>query len=153
MAFDYQKDGQDIVTVTMDMPGRSANVINDEFSLSMMTVVDKLEREDSLSGVIITSAKKTFLAGGDLEMLIKQEDPEETFELVEKGKKITRRLETLGKPVVAAINGAALGGGLELALCCHYRIAIDNSKIKIGLPEVTLGLLPCLLYTSPSPRD
>ena len=142
MAFDYQKDGQDIVTVTMDMPGRSANVINDEFSLSMMTVVDKLEREDSLSGVIITSAKKTFLAGGDLEMLIKQEDPEETFELVEKGKKITRRLETLGKPVVAAINGAALGGGLELALCCHYRIAIDNSKIKIGLPEVTLGLLP-----------
>ena len=60
MAFDYQKDGQDIVTVTMDMPGRSANVINDEFSLSMMTVVDKLEREDSLSGVIITSAKKTF---------------------------------------------------------------------------------------------
>ena len=142
MAFDYQKDGQDIVTVTMDMPGRSANVINDEFSLSMMTVVDKLEREDSLSGIIITSAKKTFLAGGDLEMLITQEDPEKTFELVEKGKKITRKLETLGKPVVAAINGAALGGGLELALCCHYRIAIDNSQMNIGLPEVTLGLLP-----------
>ena len=142
MAFDYQKDGQDIVTVTMDMPGRSANVINDEFSLSMMTVVDKLEREDSLSGIIITSAKKTFLAGGDLEMLITQEDPEKTFELVEKGKKITRRLETIGKPVVAAINGAALGGGLELALCCHYRIAIDNSQMNIGLPEVTLGLLP-----------
>ncbi len=142
MAFDYQKDEQNIVTVTMDMPGRSANVINDEFSKAMMTTVDKLEQEDSLAGVIITSAKKTFLAGGDLEMLFQQEDPEATFKLVEKGKAITRKLETLGKPLVAAINGTALGGGLELALCCHYRIVIDNPKIKIGFPEVTLGLLP-----------
>ena len=142
MAFDYQKDEQNIVTVTMDMPGRSANVINDEFSKAMITTVDKLEQEDSLAGVIITSAKKTFLAGGDLEMLFQQEDPEATFKLVEKGKAITRKLETLGKPLVAAINGTALGGGLELALCCHYRIVIDNPKIKIGFPEVTLGLLP-----------
>ena len=142
MAFDYQKDEQNIVTVTMDMPGRSANVINDEFSKAMMTTVDKLEQEDSLAGVIITSAKKTFLAGGDLEMLFQQEDPEATFKLVEKGKALSRKLETLGKPLVAAINGTALGGGLELALCCHYRIVIDNPKIKIGFPEVTLGLLP-----------
>ena len=142
MAFDYQKDEQNIVTVTMDMPGRSANVINDEFSKAMMTTVDKLEQEDSLAGVIITSAKKTFLAGGDLEMLFQQEDPEATFKLVEKGKALSRKLETLGKPLVAAINGTALGGGLELALCCHYRIVIDNLKIKIGFPEVTLGLLP-----------
>ena len=142
MAFDYQKDEQNIVTVTMDMPGRSANVINDEFSKAMITTVDKLEQEDSLAGVIITSAKKTFLAGGDLEMLFQQEDPEATFKLVEKGKALSRKLETLGKPLVAAINGTALGGGLELALCCHYRIVIDNPKIKIGFPEVTLGLLP-----------
>ena len=142
MAFDYQKDEQNIVTVTMDMPGRSANVINDEFSKAMITTVDKLEQEDSLAGVIITSAKKTFLAGGDLEMLFQQENPEATFKLVEKGKAITRKLETLGKPLVAAINGTALGGGLELALCCHYRIVIDNPKIIIGFPEVTLGLLP-----------
>ena len=141
MAFDYQKDEQNIVTVTMDMPGRSANVINDEFSKAMMTTVDKLEQEDSLAGVIITSAKKTFLAGGDLEMLFQQEDPEATFKLVEKGKALSRKLETLGKPLVAAINGTALGGGLELALCCKKRICIDKNSI-FGLPETTIGIIP-----------
>ena len=142
MAFTFEKDEKNIVTVTMDMDGRSANVINEEFSQLWSDTMDKLENEKDLAGVILTSAKKTFLAGGDLEMIFRQDDPLVTFELVEEGKARQRRIELLGKPVVAAINGAALGGGLEIALCCNYRVAINNPKTKIGFPEVTLGILP-----------
>ncbi len=142
MAFTYHKDEHNIVTLTMDMPGRSANLINEEYSLSLLEMVKKLEQEPSLAGVIVTSSKKTFLAGADLGMLYRQDDPQVCFELVESGKAITRRLETLGKPVVAAINGTALGGGIELAFCCHHRIVLDKPKTKFGFPEVTLGILP-----------
>lgn len=142
MSIQYEKDNQNIVTLTMDMPGRSANVINAEFGAALAAVLAKLESETELAGVILTSAKKTFLAGGDLEWLVQADDPAEIFESAEQLKAGLRRLERLGKPVVAAINGAALGGGLELALACHYRIAIDDPRVKIGFPEVTLGLLP-----------
>jgi len=100
--------------------------------------------KDSITGVVITSGKKTFFAGGDLKAMI-QAGPEnagEIFTEVEEIKRDLRALETLGKPVVAAINGAALGGGLEIALACHHRIAADVRGSQIGLPEVTLGLLP-----------
>ena len=142
MAFNYQKDSQNIVTITMDMDGRSANVINNEFSNLWIEVMERLENEKKLAGVIIASAKKTFLAGGDLEMIMALDDPEQAFNLVEKLKFHLRRIEKLGRPIVAAINGAALGGGLEIALCCNHRIALNNPKTKIGFPEVTLGILP-----------
>ena len=94
--------------------------------------------------MIIASAKKTFFAGGDLNDLIKvtPEDAGEFARSVREGKAVLRRLETLGKPVVAAINGAALGGGFEIALACHQRIVVDDPKAVVGFPEVTLGLLP-----------
>jgi len=142
MAFNYQKDSQNIVTITMDMDGRSANVINDEFSNLWIEVMERLENEKKLAGVIIASAKKTFLAGGDLEMIMAIDDPGQAFNLVEKLKFDLRRIEKLRRPIVAAINGAALGGGLEIALCCNYRIALNSPKTKIGFPEVTLGILP-----------
>ncbi len=142
MSFKYDKDGQNIVTVTMDMPGRAQNVINEEFGASMMEMLDKLAAEKDLAGVIITSAKKDFLAGADIDMLYGMTDPEQAFERTEEMKAGLRRLETLGKPVVAAMNGTTLGGGLELALCCHHRVVLDDDRIKIGFPEVTLGLLP-----------
>lgn len=142
MAIDYSKDEQSIVTLTLDMPGRSANVINAEFAAALSGALDRLEKEEPLAGVIITSAKSTFVAGGDLEFLFALEEPAAAFSMVENLKALFRRIEKLGKPVVAGINGAALGGGLEIALSCHHRIAIDSSKSKIGLPEVTLGLLP-----------
>ena len=142
MAINYQKDEQNIVTLTMDMPGRSANVINQEFASAFRVILDRLEADESVRGVILTSAKKTFVAGGDLEWLVELDDPQSAFLAVQKVKDSYRRLEKLGKPVVAAINGSALGGGLELALACHYRIVIDNKKLKLGFPEVTLGLLP-----------
>ncbi|HRH58102.1 MAG TPA: 3-hydroxyacyl-CoA dehydrogenase NAD-binding domain-containing protein, partial [Chitinophagales bacterium] len=95
-----------------------------------------------IAGVVLTSAKSTFFAGADIDNLYKQTDAKLIFEMCEGLKAQLRRLETLGKPVVAALNGAALGGGLEIALACHYRVALNNPKAQFGLPEVGLGLLP-----------
>jgi 3-hydroxyacyl-CoA dehydrogenase/enoyl-CoA hydratase/3-hydroxybutyryl-CoA epimerase len=144
-AIRFEKDSNNIVTLTIDMPGQSANTMNQEFNDAFKAVALRVEKEiDSISGVIIASAKKTFFAGGDLNQLIKvqPEDATEFFNAVEALKAPMRSLETMGKPVVAAINGAALGGGFEICLASHHRIAIDNNKTKLGLPEVTLGLLP-----------
>ena len=141
----WDKDADGIVTLTLDDPTGSANVMNENYKDSMHRCVQRLVAEkDSITGVVITSGKKTFFAGGDLKAMI-QAGPEnagEIFTEVEEIKRDLRALETLGKPVVAAINGAALGGGLEIALACHHRIAADVRGSQIGLPEVTLGLLP-----------
>src|SRR5690606_14889568 len=122
-----------------------ANTMNELFGRSFRETVDRLEAErDDIAGVVLTSAKKTFFAGGNLKDLqgVTAETAGEFFAGVEAMKADLRRLEKLGRPVVACINGAALGGGLELALACHRRIAVDDDRIKLGLPEVTLGLLP-----------
>ena len=141
----YERDDEGIVTLTMDDPGAGANTMNDTYVAAMGETVDRLEAErDDITGVVLTSAKKTFFAGGNLTDLqsVTEETAGEFFAGIEGIKSQLRRLEQLGKPVVAAINGAALGGGLELALATHHRIAVDDPKIKLGLPEVTLGLLP-----------
>ena len=141
----WDKDADGIVTLTMDDPSGSANVMNEAYIESMGKAVDRIVAEkDSTTGVVITSAKKTFFAGGDLTSMIKAapEDAGEFFATIETVKRQLRTLETLGKPVVAAINGAALGGGLEIALACHHRIAADVKGSQLGFPEVTLGLLP-----------
>jgi 3-hydroxyacyl-CoA dehydrogenase/enoyl-CoA hydratase/3-hydroxybutyryl-CoA epimerase len=134
-----------IVTLTMDDPSASANTMNEAYLAAMASTVERLQAEKSeLKGVVITSAKQTFFAGGNLQMLsqIQPENAAEVFETLEEVKRQLRVLETLGVPVVAAINGAALGGGLEIALACHHRIVADDNRIEIGVPEVTLGLLP-----------
>ena len=144
-AIRFEKDSNNIVTLTMDMPNQSANTMNKDFREAILAVADRIENEiDSISGVIFASAKKTFFAGGDLNELIqvKKEDAAEFFAMVQKIKAPLRKIETQGIPTVAAINGAALGGGFEICLSCHHRVAINNSKTKLGLPEVTLGLLP-----------
>ncbi|NMY50755.1 3-hydroxyacyl-CoA dehydrogenase NAD-binding domain-containing protein [Pseudomonas sp. WS 5011] len=144
-AIRYEKGQDNIVVLTMDMPGQSANTMNAVYREAMGKIVDRLEAEkDSIAGVILTSAKKTFFAGGDLNELIKvtKVDAPAFYQMILNIKGQLRRLECLGKPVVAAINGAALGGGWEIALACHHRIALNNSSIQLGLPEVTLGLLP-----------
>ncbi|EPL03660.1 3-hydroxyacyl-CoA dehydrogenase NAD-binding domain-containing protein [Pseudomonas sp. CF161] len=144
-AIRYEKGQDQIVVLTIDMPGQSANTMNAQYRAAMAASVARLQAEgDSLAGVIITSAKKTFFAGGDLNELIKVGKPEAKafYDMVLSLKAQLRALETLGKPVVAAINGAALGGGWEICLACHHRIALDDQALQIGLPEVTLGLLP-----------
>ncbi|MEY8014642.1 3-hydroxyacyl-CoA dehydrogenase NAD-binding domain-containing protein [Mycobacterium servetii] len=141
----WDKDADGIVTLTLDDPTGSANVMNEHYKESMHKAVERLVAEkDSITGVVITSGKKTFFAGGDLKSMITAgpENAGEIFAEVEDIKRDLRTLETLGKPVVAAINGAALGGGLEIALACHHRIVADVKGVQIGLPEVTLGLLP-----------
>ncbi|MFC9300282.1 3-hydroxyacyl-CoA dehydrogenase NAD-binding domain-containing protein [Streptomyces albidoflavus] len=141
----WEQDDTGVVTLVLDDPAQSANTMNAAFIRSIGEIADRAEAEkDTIRGIIVTSAKKTFFAGGDLKDMI-QATPDQAQEIFERGlaiKKALRRIETLGKPVVAAINGAALGGGYEIALACHHRIALDASGSKIGLPEVTLGLLP-----------
>jgi 3-hydroxyacyl-CoA dehydrogenase/enoyl-CoA hydratase/3-hydroxybutyryl-CoA epimerase len=141
----WEQDSDGIVVLTLDDPKQSANTMNADYVESMGITVDRLEAEkDSITGVVITSAKKTFFAGGDLNDLIKAK-PEQAEEITAHSAQLKaqlRKLETFGKPVVAAINGAALGGGLEIALATHHRIAADVPGTVIGLPEVTLGLLP-----------
>ncbi|WP_297925730.1 3-hydroxyacyl-CoA dehydrogenase NAD-binding domain-containing protein [uncultured Agitococcus sp.] len=141
----WAEDADGIVTLTMDDPTSEANIMNEVFEKSLTETVAKLQAEKArIKGIIVTSAKKTFFAGGDLTALI-QAKPEHApiFEQkVTELKALLRALETLGKPVVAAMNGTALGGGLEIALSCHHRIALNNPKAEFGLPEVSLGLLP-----------
>jgi 3-hydroxyacyl-CoA dehydrogenase/enoyl-CoA hydratase/3-hydroxybutyryl-CoA epimerase len=141
----WDRDEDGVVVLTLDDPNQSANTMNAAYAASIRATVDRLEAEkDSITGVIVTSAKKTFFAGGDLNDLKQatKENADEIAAFVRDGKAVLRRLETLGKPVVAAINGAALGGGLEIALACHYRIVVDDPKAVVGFPEVQLGLLP-----------
>ena len=141
--FKYEKDADGIVTVTMDMSG-PVNAMNEEYRAAMQETVDRLEQETGLTGVVIASAKKVFFAGGDLhDLLAVQPQDQDAFmaqNLSIKGD--LRRLEKLPVPVVAAINGAALGGGFELCLACNHRIAWADRGVQLGLPEVTLGLLP-----------
>jgi 3-hydroxyacyl-CoA dehydrogenase/enoyl-CoA hydratase/3-hydroxybutyryl-CoA epimerase len=140
----YQRDSHGIVTLTLDLPG-SANIMNTDYRRAMAAAVDRLEAErDDLTGVVVTSAKKTFFAGGDLDALIAvtPQTAEAFAAELTAIKDQLRRIETLGRPVAAAINGSALGGGLEIALACHHRVCLDDDAVRIGFPEAGLGLLP-----------
>ncbi|MCA0240055.1 MAG: enoyl-CoA hydratase/isomerase family protein [Proteobacteria bacterium] len=144
-AIRYERDEQRIVTLTIDMPGQSANTMNPAFRAALAATVGRLTAEkNDIAGVILTSAKKTFFAGGDLNHLLaaRPEDAAALFERAQGMKALLRRLETLGPPVVAALNGTALGGGFEIALACHARFVLDDAAIALGLPEANLGLLP-----------
>ena len=141
--FNYDKDADDIVTVTMDMDG-PVNAMNADYRRLMGDTVDKLEAESDLRGVVIASAKKTFFAGGDLNEIMRftEDDKAEFQASTETIKNDLRRLEKLPVPVVAAINGAAMGGGCEITLACNHRIMFNHPSVTLGMPEVTLGLLP-----------
>ena len=141
----WEKGDDGIVVLTLDDPDQSANTMNAAYAASMAATVERLEAErDEITGVIITSAKSTFFAGGDLHDLlaVRKDQAQDIAQGLREVKRQLRRLETLGKPVVAAINGAALGGGFEIALACHHRVVVDDSKAVVGFPEVQLGLLP-----------
>ena len=141
----YSKTSDGIVTLTFDAKGESVNTMNAAFQVDFAAAITRLTAEkESIVGVILASAKSTFFAGGDLRALIAvtAQTAEPFFHSLQAIKKNMRTLETFGRPVVAAINGSALGGGLELALSCHHRICVNDDAIQIGFPEVTLGLLP-----------
>lgn len=143
--FHYHKEHDGIVTLTMDWPGQPVNTIDRQFAPALAEVLDIIEAErDQIAGVILASAKPTFFAGGDLKWFVTlgPGDAAAIFSEVECIKALMRRLERLSRPVVALIGGAALGGGWELALACHQRVVLNDPRIQLGLPEVTLGLLP-----------
>jgi 3-hydroxyacyl-CoA dehydrogenase / enoyl-CoA hydratase / 3-hydroxybutyryl-CoA epimerase len=154
--FTHDIDGDGIALVTWNSPGRSMNVIDPAVTEELAAIVDELATDGAVKGAVITSGKDTFCAGADLAVLetlsrtfaelVKTQGEEAAnlrlFEDSRKWSLLCRRIETCGKPWVAAINGTAMGGGFELTLACHHRIASDNGKTRLGLPEVKVGLFP-----------
>ncbi|HLW90262.1 MAG TPA: 3-hydroxyacyl-CoA dehydrogenase NAD-binding domain-containing protein [Roseiarcus sp.] len=152
--FDVDADG--VALVTWDMPGRSMNVISADVTGELNEIVEKIATDAAIKGAVFTSGKDSFAAGADLSMLetsggeykrlAKAEGPEAAMRAFVNGigqlSRTYRRLETCGKPAAAAINGVCLGGGFELALACHHRIAGDGEKVRVGLPEIKVGLFP-----------
>lgn len=141
--YSYEKDASGIVTVTFDAPGKSANTMTSAWLEAMFELVEKLEGEQGLAGVVLASAKNTFFAGGDLDDIYANDlSASDLMSYIERNKTPFRLLEQLPVPVVAAINGAALGGGFEMCLACNHRVIVNSSSAVVGLPEVQLGLLP-----------
>src|SRR6202522_3171970 len=153
-SFDIDTDG--IALVTWNMPGRSMNVIDAKVMEELSAIVEKVATDAAIKGAVLTSGKDAFCAGADLTMLetqsrafaamLKAQGEEaankQLFEESRKLSQIARRMETPGKPWVAALNGTAMGGGFELALACHHRVASENDKTRLGLPEIKVGLFP-----------
>ena len=154
--FKLETDADGIALVTWDAPGRSLNLIDRKVIEELSSIVDTVAGDSAIRGAVITSSKDAFCAGADLAMLervsrlfadaakTRDEDAAVTL-LFEESRKLSllyRRLETCGKPWVAAITGTALGGGFELCLACHYRVAADSAKTRLGLPEIKIGLFP-----------
>ncbi len=135
------EDGIGIITINMlDYP---TNLFSFDFIQAYVQTAKAAIADESVKGIIVTSGRRMFMAGGDLRMLAKPlDDPAEFLENSLSMHQSLRELETGGKPFVAAINGTALGGGMELALSCHHRICVNSSKIKLGFPEIKVGLFP-----------
>ena len=142
MTIHYQADADGVATITWALTDAPMNVINEASLNAFAEAARKAIADPAVKGVIIASAKPEFIAGADLNMMLAITDAPSMMDFVSRMHALMRGIETSGKPFVAAINGTALGGGYELALACHRRIAADNPKALIGLPEVGIGLLP-----------
>lgn len=145
-----EKDANGIVELIFDQQGKSVNVMGDEYAEAMPKALDELEaQKGDIKGVYIRSGKPgQFFAGGDITQMLEMdlnpgdEERQQMFESLLESKAPLRRLEALGVPVAVGINGAALGGGFEIALACHHRVALDDGSVQVGLPEAMLGLMP-----------
>ena len=149
---DCHIDSDGIATIEWNMRERAENVLNDESVEAFGAVVNRALADPSVKGLLIASAKNAFITGADLEGVLKAADPDHVYSRMLEWHKLLRHMETAGKPVAAALNGTALGGGLEIALACHYRVAADDPRAGFGFPEVTLGLLPAGGGTQRLPR-
>src|SRR4051795_5173434 len=154
--FKFEIDADGVALITWDMPSKSMNVIDVSVMEELEGIIEKVSADAAIKGAVVTSGKDTFGGGADLTMLEKQRADYETtlkqkgeeaaaaivFEESRRLSQVFRKLETCGKPWVAALNGTAMGGCFELALACHHRIAGDNPKTRLGLPEIKVGLFP-----------
>jgi len=154
--FRFEVDADGVALISWDMPGRSMNVLNQEVIAEISAFTDRVASDAAIKGAVITSAKDTFSGGADLTMLqgmgaeyarvAKAEGREKAMRVFSEGVRtlnlVFRKLETCGKPFAAAINGVCMGGAFELALACHYRIVADGEKVRVGLPEIKVGLFP-----------
>jgi 3-hydroxyacyl-CoA dehydrogenase/enoyl-CoA hydratase/3-hydroxybutyryl-CoA epimerase len=142
----YQLSDQGVAFITIDVKERPVNVLTPELHQALGEAARHLAADDNAIGAVIHSGKASFMAGGDLKRIVRyfdlQRTPAQAYQQSRTYTESLRKLEICGKPVAVAINGTALGGGLELALACHHRVLVDNPKVLLGLPEVTLGLLP-----------
>lgn len=142
-AFSLNRRDDGIAILTMDVPGESMNTLKAEFAEQIAVQLDEIEKDSNIKGLVLASGKaSSFVAGADISMLAACQSAEDAVALSKSGQQMFQRIENMKIPVVAAIHGPALGGGLELALCCHYRICSLDNKTVMGLPEVQLGLLP-----------
>jgi len=152
-AIRLERRADGVAVIRIDVPGESVNTLRGAFALELEAAVDQLEGDAAVSAVVVASGKPDgFVAGADIKELMAARSAHEVSELSRRGQAALARLAALEKPVVAAIHGACLGGGLELALACHARVASTDEKTKLGLPEVQLGLLPALGGTQRLPR-
>lgn len=142
-AFVLSEPQNGTAVLTMDVPGESMNTLKAEFGAQINGILDQIESDKSIEGVVLISGKTdSFVAGADITMLDACTSAAQAQELSASGHEVFKRIENFHVPIVAAVHGAALGGGLELALCCHYRVCSNDDKTVMGLPEVQLGLLP-----------
>src|SRR5215831_2430924 len=154
--FKYEVDQDGIALITWDMPGRSMNVLNADVLAELQELLDKTTADAGVKGVVVTTGKDTFSGGADLTVLqklfsqfeqVRKSQGDEAaalmfFEESRKASVLYRKIETCGKPWACAINGTAVGGGFELALACHYRVASNEERTRVGLPEIKVGLFP-----------
>jgi 3-hydroxyacyl-CoA dehydrogenase/enoyl-CoA hydratase/3-hydroxybutyryl-CoA epimerase len=152
----YQVSENGVAFITIDVKDRPVNVLTPELHQAIGTVAEHLAADGAAIGAVVHSGKSSFMAGGDLKRIVRyydmQRSPADAHRQSRTYTESLRKLETCGKPVAVAINGAALGGGLELALACHHRVVVDSPRVLLGLPEVTLGLLPAGGGTQRLPR-
>jgi 3-hydroxyacyl-CoA dehydrogenase/enoyl-CoA hydratase/3-hydroxybutyryl-CoA epimerase len=147
----YEIDADGIANLAWDMPG-GANILNADSVQAFAYAVEQALGDPIVKGIVVSSAKDTFIVGGDLKTLHALETTQQVLDLGRVIHKVFRRMETGGKPIVAAINGMVLGGGMELALACHHRVAVGSPAVQLGFPEVTLGLFPGAGGTQRLPR-
>ncbi len=154
--FRFELGADGVALVTLDVPGSSTNVIGDALRADLDRLIEQVRDDAAVKGVVITSAKSDFMAGGDLKAMVQlfaqPHTPDEAFAIASQFSPLLRRIETSGKPWAAAINGPAMGGGLELALACHFRVAADSPNVALALPEATLALMPGAGGTQRLPR-
>jgi len=152
----YSVDADGIALLTIDLPGKSMNVLTPEFMQDLESLVDRVTADEAVKGAVLASGKKAFIAGADIKDLVTAYDRglslKETFEVSYELNRVLRKMETCGKAFAVAINGLALGGGLEVCLACHYRVMVDDANTELGFPEIKIGLIPGAGGTQRLPR-